>query len=147
MAALTGLQFGHPCTVGDTEGVHVRVLTEILQLTLLVVRVHRHQHGTDLGSGIEERQPVGHVRRPDTHVRASLHTDGDQSLGEVVHSLVELAPGEAQVTVTIDDIFFIGRSLSPVFKPLAEGALMECIALTAGLGRIGPVWQRSACHI
>ena len=78
---------------------HVGVLAEILQLVLLVVRVHRHQHGTNLRRCIEERQPVRHVRSPDTHVRTFLHTDGNQTLGEVIDALIKLTPSEAQVAV------------------------------------------------
>ena len=158
MAALTVLELGQhrighvdvvtvPRTIGDTEGVHVRVLAQVLQLTLLVVRIDRHQHGSNLRCGIEERQPVGHVRGPDTNIRTPFHTDGNQSLGKVVHSLIELTPREAQITVAIYNVFFIRCSLCPMLEPLTEGALMELIAGTACLGRVCPVWQRSACHI
>ena len=79
MAALTVLQFGQhrighihvvtvPRTVGNTEGMHVGVLTQILQLILLVVRVHSHQHSTNLSRCIKERQPVWHIRSPDTDI-------------------------------------------------------------------------------
>ena len=136
-----------PCTIGDTEHLHIRVLTQVLQFILLIVRVHRHQYGTDLRSGVEERQPVGHVCRPDTHVRTFLHTNADQTLGEVIHTLIKFAPGEAQVTIAIYDIFFVWCGLSPILEPFSQGTFPQLIALRASLSRIGSVWQRSACHI
>ena len=158
MTTLTVLQLwqhgvGHvhivtvPSTISDTKGMHVRVLAEILQLVLLVVGIDGHQYGTNLGSCVKECQPVGHVGGPDTYVRAFLHTNSDQALGKVIHTLIELAPGEAKVTVTVDDVFFVWGCLSPVFEPLTECTLMELIALRARLGRICSVWQWSACHV
>ena len=86
MSALACLQLwqhgvGHvyvvtvPCTVGDAQRVHVRVLTQILQLVLLVVGVHRYQHRTNLSRSVEECKPVGHVCGPDTYVRSLLYSD------------------------------------------------------------------------
>ena len=126
---------------------HIGVLTQILELALLVVGVDGYQHGTDLGGGIEERQPVGHVGSPDTYVGATLHTNGNQTLGEVIHTLVELAPGKAQVAVGVNDVFLIGRGLSPVFEPLTECALVELVACATSLGRVGAIGQWSARHI
>ena len=108
---------------------HIGVLTEILQLVLLVVGVHRHQHGTDLGGGVEEGQPVGHVCSPDTYVRAFLHTNGNQALGEVVYTLIELTPSKAEVTVAVDDVFFVWGCLSPVFEPLSELSVLMFLCL------------------
>ena len=147
VSALTGLQLrqhrvGHvhivtvPCTVGDTERVHVRVLAEIFQFILLVVGVHGDKHRTNLGGSIEEREPVGHVGGPDTDIATFGDTDGQESLGQVIHALIELFPCEAQVAVRIDDIFLIGRDLCPMFKPLTEGALIERITFATRLCRI-----------
>ena len=91
-----------PGAVGDAKGVHVGVGTQVLQLVLLVVGVDGDEHGTYFGCGIKEGQPVGHVGGPDAHVGALLHANRQQALGQIVDTLVELAPGEAQVTVTID---------------------------------------------
>ena len=63
VAALAGLQFrqhgvGHvhivtiPCAISDTQHLHVRVLTQILELVLLVVGVHCYQHRTYLGRSV-----------------------------------------------------------------------------------------------
>ena len=106
ITAFAGLQLGQhgvghiyivtvPCAVGDTQHFHIGVLTQILQFVLLVVGVHRHQHGANLGGGIEKGEPVGHVGGPDAHIRAFLHANGYQTLGQVVHTLVELLPREA----------------------------------------------------
>ena len=105
MATLATLQFrqhriGHidivaiPCTISDTEGMHVGVLTEIFQLVLFIVGVHRNQHSTNLGGRIKEGKPIGHIRCPDTHIRSFLHANGDQTFGQVIHTLVELTPCE-----------------------------------------------------
>ena len=110
MATLAGLQLGQhgvghidivtvPRSVGDAKNLHVGVFAQILQLVLLVVGVHRYQHGTNLSCGIEEGEPVRNIRRPDAYVRAFLHTNGYQALGQVVNTLVELAPCEAKVAV------------------------------------------------
>ena len=136
-----------PRTVGDTEGMHIGVLTEILQFVLLVVGVDGYQYGSDLRCGIEERQPIGHVRGPDTDIRPFLHANSNQALGKVIDTLVELTPGKTEITITVDDIFFIRGCLSPVFEPLTECTLRELIACTTSLGRVCSVWQRSACHI
>ena len=42
--------------------------------------------------------------------------------GSRQHSAVELAPGEAQITVGIYDIFFIGGGEGPMFKPVTKGS-------------------------
>ena len=110
VAALAGLQLrqhgvGHvdvvtiPCAVGDTEHLHVGVLTEVLQFVLLIVGVYRHEHGTNLRRSIEEGEPVRHVGSPDTHIGTFLHADRYQAFSQIIHTLVELRPGEAQVAV------------------------------------------------
>ena len=110
VAAFAGLQLrqhliGHidivtvPRTIGDTERVHIRVLTQILQLVLLVTGVYRNQDGTNLGGSIEEGQPVGHIGCPDADVRAFLDTDGDQTFGQIIDTFVELRPSKSEVTV------------------------------------------------
>ena len=63
------------------------------------VVVNCDQYGTNLRCGVEEGQPVGHVGSPDAHVGATLHANADQALGQVIDTLVELAPSEAQVAV------------------------------------------------
>ena len=158
MSALAGLQLGEhgvchvhvvavPCAVGDAEGVHVGVLAEVLELVLLVVGVHGDEHGADLGCGIEEGKPVGYVGSPDADVGSSFHANGDESLGEVVHTLVELRPCESQVAVGIDDIFFVRGDGGPVLKPFAQCALVEGISGRAGFSGVGTVGQGSACHV
>ncbi len=131
VAALAVLQFrqhlvGHvdvvalPCSVRDAERMHIGVLAEILQLVLLVVGVHGDEHRTDLRGGVEEGEPIRHVRRPDTHVTALLHTDGDQAFRQVVHTFVEDLPCETEVAVRIDDIFLIWGFLRPILEPLPQ---------------------------
>ena len=110
--------------VDNAQGVHVRVLAEVFQFGLLVVGVHRDIDGAYLGAGVEQGEPVGHVGGPDAHVRATLHADGDEALGHVVHATVELAPGETQVAVGVNDVFFVGGGFGPVFQPLAEGTFV-----------------------
>ena len=79
MTALAGLQFGQhrichvdiitvPCSVCNTQNLHIGVLTQILQFVLFVVGVYRHKYGTYLGGSVEEGQPVGHIGGPDTDV-------------------------------------------------------------------------------
>ena len=108
-----------PCTIGDTQHLHVRVLTQILQFVLLVVGVHRHKHRTNLSRSVEECQPVGHVSSPYTHVRSLLHANRDKTLGQIIYTLVEFAPGKSQVAVAVNYIFLIRSSLSPVLQPFA----------------------------
>ena len=48
----------------------------------------------------------------------------DKSFGHVVHPAVELAPGEAQVAVRVNDIFFVWCCFGPMFQPLAEGTFV-----------------------
>ena len=106
MSALAVLQFrqhgvGHLhevavfFAVDDTERVHIRVLAQIFQLCLLVVGIYRYVDGAYLGAGIQQRQPVGYVCRPDADVRSPFHADSDKSFCHVVHPAVELAPCEA----------------------------------------------------
>ena len=78
---------------------HVRVLAKVFQFGLLVVGVHGDIHGTNLGTGIEQGEPVGYIGSPDAHVRTALHTYGYKAFGHVVYASVKLAPAEAQVTV------------------------------------------------
>ena len=109
-----------PSAVGDAECVHVGVLAQILQLALFVIRVHRDEYGADLGRGIEEGEPVGHVGGPDAYIETLLYADGDEALGQVVYTPVELFIGEAQVAVAIYDIFFVGGCGGPMLKPLPQ---------------------------
>ena len=158
VSALAGLQLGQhgvghvyvvtvPCAVGDTQRVHIRVFTQILQLVLLVVGVHRYQHGANLSCSVEECEPVGHVGGPYTHVRSLLHANRYQAFGQIIHALVEFAPRKAQVAVAIYYIFLIGSSLSPVLQPLSQCAFVQLVTLASGLSRISSIRQRSPRHI
>ena len=111
-----------PFPVDDTEGVHVRVLAQVFQFRLFVVRVHRNGYCPYLGTGIQESQPVGHILGPDTYMRTVFYTDGQQSLGHVVYAAVELLPREAQVPVRVDDVFLVRRLGCPVFQPVAQSS-------------------------
>ena len=158
MSALASLQLwqhgvGHihivtiPCTIGNAQHFHIRVLTQILQLVLLVVGVHRYQHGTNLSSSIQEGEPVGHISSPDTHIRALLNADRYQALGQIIHTLVKLAPGKAQVSIRIYYVFLIRSSLSPVLQPFTQSSFPQLVSLRASLGWISSIRQRSARHI
>ena len=158
MTAFAGLQFrqhrvGHvhvvtvPCTISDTQGMHIGVLTQIFKLVLLVVGVHRYQHGTDLGCGVKEREPVGHISGPDTHVGTTLNTNGDKTLGQIVHTLVELTPCKAKVTVGIHDVFLVGCGFCPILEPLSQGLLMKRITSRTSLCGVCSIWQWSASHV
>ena len=156
--ALTGLQFGQhrighvhivavPSTVGDAERVHIRVFAQIFQLGLFVVGVHGDEHGANLGCGIEECQPIGHVSCPDSYIRTLFHANGKQSFGKIVHALIEFLPSETQVAVAVNDIFFIRSGLGPIFQPLSQCALVQLVALATGLGWVGSIGERSPRHI
>ena len=64
---------------------------------------------------------------PDRTYPAETGSEGytlhERTLGQIVHAFVELAPGEAQVTIAVYDVFLVGRSLSPMFEPLAQRTL------------------------
>ena len=134
VATLAGLELGEhgidhvheivatAVAIDDAQGVHVGVMAEVFQFGLLVVGVHGYGYGTNLGTSVEEGEPVGHIACPDAHVGSALYTDGEQALGHVVHTFVELAPSEAKVAVGIHDVFLIGSDLGPVFEPVAEGS-------------------------
>ena len=107
-------------SVYDTESVHIRVLAKIFQLSLLVVGIYSDCHCANLGTGIQECQPVRHISCPNTYVSSFLNSDGKQTLCHIVHALVELAPSEAQVAVGIDYIFFVGGDFGPMFEPVAK---------------------------
>ena len=135
IAALASSQFGKhgidhvheivaaPVAVHDAQGVHVRVLAKVFQFGLLVVGVYRYRHGTNLGTGVEEGEPVGHVSCPDAHVRTAFHADGEEAFRHVIDPFVELAPREAQVAVGIDDVFFVGGGFCPMLQPIPEGSI------------------------
>ena len=106
--------------VYDTKSVHVRVLAEIFQLSLFVVGINSDCHCTNLGTGIEESQPVRHISCPNTYVSSFFHSDGKQTFRHIVHTFVELAPCEAQVAVGINYIFFVWGDFGPMFEPVAK---------------------------
>ena len=108
--------------IHDTQGMHVRVLAKVFQFGLLVVGVHRNGYGTNLGTSIKECQPIRNITRPNTYVSTSFYTDRKKTFGHIVYTFVELAPSEAEVTVRVDNVFFIRSYLSPVFEPVAEGS-------------------------
>ena len=110
MTAFAGLQFGQhgvghvnivtvPCAISDAENFHIGVLAEVFKFVLLIIGVHCDEHGTNLGSGIKEGEPVWHIRSPDADIGTFLDANGNQTFGQIVYTLVELAPSEAQVTV------------------------------------------------
>ena len=148
--------------VGDAEGVDVGVLYQKFEFVLLVIGVDGDQDGADLGSGVQEGEPVGYVGSPDAHVGAVFYADREQSFGHVVDATVEFAPGEAQVAVGINEVFFVGGQGGPVFEPLAECLILKfhrCRAINRGCKprpvsglccrrrrvRGGPRWNRSKC--
>ena len=131
MSALAGFQFrqhgvGHLyevavfLAVDDTERVHIRILAQVLQFGLFIVGVYRYINGAYFGAGIQQCQPVRYVCRPDADVCSPFHADSDKSFCHVVHSAVELAPGEAQITVGVNNIFFVRCSCGPMLQPLAK---------------------------
>ena len=136
-----------PCAVSDTKGMHVGVFAKILQFGLLVVGVYGDQHSSDFRRSIKECQPIGYIGSPYADVRARLHTDGNQSFGQVVYTFVKLRPSESKIAVGIYDVFFVGGSLCPVFEPLSQRALPKFIAGASSFSRVCSVWQRSACHV
>ena len=134
VASLAGAQFGQhgidhvdkiivaAVAVYDAQGVHVGVLAQVFQFGLFVVGVHGDSHRSDFGTGIEEGQPVGHIACPDADVGATFHTNGQESFGHMVYAFVELLPGESQIAVRVDDVFFVGSGGSPMLQPVAEGS-------------------------
>ena len=89
--------------VDDGQRVHVGLLHKIFQLMLFVVRVDRHENGADLRRREHERQPFGHVSRPDADVASLRHADGHQTLRHQVRTDVEILVRPRQVAVRIHD--------------------------------------------
>lgn len=116
----------------DAERVQISVLDEIFQFALLVIRIDGDEHGSYLGSGIEEGEPVGDVGRPYPDMGSFAYADGQHAFGHTVNALVEDFPGEAKVAVGIYDVFLVGRLLCPVFKPLSKGAFLQFHILLIG---------------
>ena len=114
-------------SVHDTESVHIRVLAEILQFGLLVVCIYSDCNCTDLGTGVKECKPIRNITCPDTHMGTLLDTYGKETLGHIVHTFVEFAPGKAEITVRIYDILLIRSRLGPVFQPVAESSVKQFI--------------------
>ena len=50
-----------------------------------------------------------------------LEADGEEALGQVVHPVVELRVGEAQVAVGIDDEVLVGMAGDLLLQDLTEG--------------------------
>ena len=107
-------------TIDDTKCMHIGILAEILQLGLLIIRIHRDVYRTNLGTSIQQCQPIGHVPRPNTDMSTTFHTNSDQSFRHIIHTLVKLAPCKTKITVGINDIFLIGSLFSPMFQPLPK---------------------------
>ena len=107
-------------TIDDTKCMHIGILAKILQLGLLIIRIHRDVYRTNLGTSIQQCQPIGHVRRPNTDMSTTFHTNSDQSFRHIIHTLVKLAPCKTKITVGINDIFLIGSLFSPMFQPLPK---------------------------
>ena len=131
VSALEGLEFGQHgvrhvnetavfFSVHDTQGMHIRVLAEIFQFGLFVVGVYRNGYGTDLGTCIEECQPVGYIPCPDTDMGSFFHADAQQAFCQVIYSFVKLFPGKPQVAVGVNNVFFVGSGCSPVFTPVSQ---------------------------
>ena len=109
-----------PCAVCKAEGMHIGVLAQILQLILFVIGVYSNAYGTYLGAGIQEREPIGHILSPKTHMSALGYADCYQTAGHIIDPLIELLPCETQVTVRIYYVFPVRRYLCPMLKPIAQ---------------------------
>ena len=107
-------------SIDDAECVHVGVFAKVFQFSLLVACVYSNSHCADLGAGIKKCQPVGDISCPDAYVCTFLHSDSKQSFRHVVYTLVKLFPCEAQVTVGVYEIFFVGSGFCPMFQPFSQ---------------------------
>ncbi|MPN05155.1 hypothetical protein SDC9_152405 [bioreactor metagenome] len=99
---------------------HIRILYQKGYLFGTVIGVHRHRYSSDLRSGIQESQPIGHVLRPDPHITTPGDSNGNQPFCHIIHSLIEIIPGKTQVTIGIDNIFFIWCLFYPIFQPVSQ---------------------------
>ncbi len=115
-------------SIHQAEGVDVRLADQELQLVELVVGVDGHQSHADLGRGEEDGEPVRHIVAPDAQVVALAQADGQEALGHVVHAVVELAVGEAEIAVWIDNEFFLGEARNLLFQDRADRLVDECHA-------------------
>ena len=131
VSALAGLQFRkhgighlHKVTVlfaiNDTKCMHIRILAKIFQFRLLIIRIYCDVYRTNLGTGIQQCQPIGHVRCPYADMSTTFHPNSDQSFRHIIHTLVQLTPGKTKITVGIYDIFLIGSLFGPMFQPLSK---------------------------
>ena len=131
MTAFAGFQFRkhrvrhlHKVTVlfaiNDTKCMHIRILAKIFQFRLLIIRIYCDVYRTNLGTGIQQCQPIGHVRCPYADMSTTFHTNSDQSFRHIIHTLVQLTPGKTKITVGIYDIFLIGSLFGPMFQPLSK---------------------------
>ena len=109
--------------VDDAERLHVRLLEHVVQLVGLVDRVHGDHDHADLGGGVHEREPVGDVARPHAQVIPGAQADGEQSPGQVVGALVEVAVGPAQHAVGVHDELVVGVYGHLVAEVAADGLL------------------------
>ena len=107
----------------NTKGMHIRVLTKIFQLGLLIVRIYRNIYRTNFGTSIKQRQPIRNISRPNADMGSPFHTDRNKSFRHIIHTVIELAPGETEIAVGIYDIFLIRGLFSPVFQPLAQSTI------------------------
>ena len=131
-ASLAGLQLGYQLVehghvvavaeaVDEAQSPDVRLLHQVLQLVTPVGGVHGHGHDPDLGGGEEQGEPIGDVGGPNTEVVAFDETDGQQTLGERIHTTIELRVGESQVPVGIDDEFLVGVARNLGFQHPTDG--------------------------
>ncbi|OPZ95272.1 MAG: hypothetical protein BWY72_02189 [Bacteroidetes bacterium ADurb.Bin416] len=111
---------GIPGAVGDAEGVHIGVSHQIFEFVLLVVGVDSYKDSPNLGAGVHIGQPFRNVLCPDAYMVSFFDSNGHKSERSFVDPLVEGFPGEAQISVGINNVFLVGGNGGPVFQPVAQ---------------------------
>ena len=104
---------------------NIGVLYQEFQFILFVVRIHCDGNSPNLGSCIKESQPVGDIGCPDTDMCAMLDSDRQHSFSHPVYTVVEFFPGETQVAIRVNQIFFIRDGFGPVLQPLTQCFVLQ----------------------
>jgi hypothetical protein len=129
-AALAGFQLGDqlvhhgqvvavPPAADQAERLDIGLPHHVFQLMGAVGGIDRDGHRADLRGGKEEREPVRDICRPDADVVGLADADCQEPPGQIVHSLVELRVGKAQVSVGKNNELLLRKERSLALQHLS----------------------------
>ncbi len=115
--------------VNQHQRMRVRLTEQILRLMDLIRRVDRNQHSARFNRSPKGDEPRRDVGRPNGYLVALLHTHRDQSAGERVHVVAELAVGARVIQRRVAERALVWEFFRDAVEQLREGEVDQRLFL------------------